>query len=47
MGQCVRLDPLGGQFDMQRVLVWTLSTGGYYAARISHTHKDMLRGVVA
>jgi hypothetical protein len=38
--------PKKASFDMRRVLVWTLSTGGYYAARISHTNKDMLRGVV-
>ncbi|CAG8975523.1 hypothetical protein HYALB_00012238 [Hymenoscyphus albidus] len=36
-----------GCFDMERVMVWGLSTGGYYAARIAHTHKDQLRGVVA
>lgn len=36
-----------GIFDMQRVLVWGLSSGGYYAVRIAHTHADQLAGVVA
>ena len=34
-------------FDMRKVMVWGLSTGGYYAVRIAHTHKERLRGVVA
>ncbi|PQE29039.1 pigment biosynthesis Ayg1 protein [Rutstroemia sp. NJR-2017a BBW] len=36
-----------GRFDMKHVMVWGLSTGGYYAVRLAHTHKDRLRGVVA
>lgn len=35
------------QFDMQRIMVWGLSSGGYYAVRIAHTHRDSLAGVVA
>ena len=34
-------------FDMRKVMVWGLSTGGYYAVRIAHTHRERLRGVVA
>ncbi|KAL2020485.1 hypothetical protein VTK56DRAFT_8370 [Thermocarpiscus australiensis] len=36
-----------GRFDMRRVMVWGLSSGGYYAIRIAHTHKDQLIGCVA
>ncbi|KAK4188977.1 Alpha/Beta hydrolase protein [Podospora australis] len=36
-----------GRFDMKRVMVWGLSSGGYYAVRIAHTHKDQLLGSVA
>jgi hypothetical protein len=36
-----------GIFDMKRVMVWGLSSGGYYAVRIAHTHKDQLVGSVA
>jgi hypothetical protein len=36
-----------GNFDMRKVMVWGLSTGGYYAVRIAHTHSEQLRGVVA
>ncbi|KAK4125143.1 alpha/beta-hydrolase [Parathielavia appendiculata] len=36
-----------GRFDMKRVMVWGLSSGGYYAVRIAHTHKDQLVGCVA
>lgn len=36
-----------GTFDMERVMVWGLSAGGYYAVRIAHTHKARLRGSVA
>jgi pimeloyl-ACP methyl ester carboxylesterase len=32
---------------MKKVMVWGLSTGGYYAVRIAHTHSEQLRGVVA
>ncbi|KAJ4298424.1 hypothetical protein N0V88_003454 [Collariella sp. IMI 366227] len=35
------------QFDMKRVMVWGLSSGGYYAIRIAHTHKYQLIGCVA
>lgn len=34
-------------FNMTKVMVWGLSSGGYYAVRIAHTHKNQLRGVVA
>lgn len=36
-----------GRFDMDKILVWGLSAGGYYAIRIAHTHKERLRGSVA
>lgn len=36
-----------GTFDMERVMAWGLSCGGYYAVRIAHTHKERLRGSVA
>ncbi|GAB1312369.1 Pigment biosynthesis protein Ayg1 [Madurella fahalii] len=36
-----------GRFDMRRVMVWGLSSGGYYAIRIAHTHRDQLIGSVA
>ncbi|KAI9848237.1 MAG: hypothetical protein M1830_007301, partial [Pleopsidium flavum] len=32
---------------MTKVVAWGLSTGGYYAVRIAHTHKEKLRGSVA
>ncbi len=35
-----------GTFDMKKVVAWGLSTGGYYAVRIAHTHKERLRGSV-
>ena len=35
------------RFDMNRVMVWGLSAGGYYAIRIAHTHRYRLAGVVA
>jgi dienelactone hydrolase len=34
-------------FDMDRVMVWGLSSGGYCAVRVAHTHKDRVRGSVA
>lgn len=36
-----------GVFDMARVMVWGLSSGGYYAVRVAHTHASRLAGVVA
>ncbi|KAF6840706.1 pigment biosynthesis protein ayg1 [Colletotrichum plurivorum] len=36
-----------GRFDMERVMVWGLSSGGYYAIRIAHTHKDRIIGSIA
>lgn len=36
-----------GRFDMGRVMVWGLSSGGYYAIRIAHTHAKKLIGAVA
>lgn len=35
------------RFDMGKVMAWGLSCGGYYAARVAHTHKDRLKGVIA
>ncbi|KAK3331145.1 Alpha/Beta hydrolase protein [Apodospora peruviana] len=36
-----------GRFDMKKVMVWGLSSGGYYAVRIAHTHKHQLVGAIA
>ncbi|KAI1343227.1 alpha/beta-hydrolase [Xylariaceae sp. FL0016] len=36
-----------GRFDTRRVLCWGLSAGGYYAARLAHTHAGRLAGCVA
>ncbi|KAI0425850.1 Alpha/Beta hydrolase protein [Xylaria sp. FL1042] len=36
-----------GRFDMRRVMCWGLSSGGYYAIRVAHTHRERLAGVVA
>ncbi|OTB15202.1 hypothetical protein K445DRAFT_114856 [Daldinia sp. EC12] len=36
-----------GRFDTGRILCWGLSSGGYYAVRAAHTHRDKLLGVVA
>ncbi|KAI0886368.1 alpha/beta-hydrolase [Annulohypoxylon maeteangense] len=36
-----------GRFDMARVMCWGLSSGGYYAVRAAHTHREKLVGVVA
>jgi len=36
-----------GVFDMSKVIVWGLSTGGYYAVRVAHTHAKRLKGSVA
>ncbi|MCJ1341143.1 hypothetical protein MMC09_006439 [Bachmanniomyces sp. S44760] len=43
------LDWMGSQgvFHMGNVVAWGLSAGGYYAARIAHTHKEYLKGSVA
>ena len=43
------LDWLDGQdeLDKEKRVAWGLSTGGYYAIRIAHTHKDRLLGVVS
>ncbi|KAH8158520.1 hypothetical protein CIB48_g9725 [Xylaria polymorpha] len=38
---------LDGRFDMRRVMCWGLSSGGYYAVRAAHTHRERLLGVVA
>ncbi|KAI1327060.1 alpha/beta-hydrolase [Xylariaceae sp. FL0255] len=35
------------RFDLRRVMCWGLSSGGYYAVRLAHTHADKLAGVVA
>ncbi|KAI1102462.1 alpha/beta-hydrolase [Jackrogersella minutella] len=36
-----------GRFDMARVMCWGLSSGGYYAVRAAHMHREKLVGVVA
>ncbi|KAH7358647.1 Alpha/Beta hydrolase protein [Plectosphaerella cucumerina] len=36
-----------GRFDMRKVMVWGLSSGGYYAIRIAHTHAERLIGSIA
>ncbi|KAI0153083.1 alpha/beta-hydrolase [Xylariaceae sp. FL1272] len=36
-----------GRFDVNRVLCWGLSSGGYYAVRAAHTHAHRLQGAVA
>lgn len=36
-----------GRFDMKKILVWGLSSGGYHAVRIAHTHRDRLIGSIA
>ena len=43
------LDWLSAQswVDKRKIVAWGLSTGGYYAMRIAHTHADRLLGVVA
>ena len=33
--------------DSKNIVVWGLSTGGHYAMRIAHTHRERLKGVVA
>lgn len=35
------------ELDKERRVAWGLSTGGYYAMRIAHTHKERLTGVVS
>ena len=32
--------------DRKKIVVWGVSTGGYYALRIAHTHKDRLAAVI-
>jgi pimeloyl-ACP methyl ester carboxylesterase len=43
------LDWIAGQdyLDKSRVVARGVSTGGYYAMRIAHTHAERLHGVVA
>lgn len=36
-----------GRFEMGAVMVWGLSSGGYYAIRIAHTHRERLVGSIA
>ena len=33
--------------DQKKIAVWAFSTGGYYAIRVAHTHREKLAGVVA
>ena len=35
------------ELDQTRRVAWGLSTGGYYAMRIAHTHKERLTGAVS
>lgn len=35
------------EIDHSRRALWGFSTGGYYAIRLAHTHRDRLAGVVA
>lgn len=43
------LDWIDGReaLDSKKTVAWGLSTGGYYAMRIAHTHKERLLGVVS
>ena len=34
-------------FDMGNIVAWGLSTGGYYAVRLAHTHQEKFRGSIA
>ncbi|KAK4222615.1 Alpha/Beta hydrolase protein [Podospora fimiseda] len=34
------------ELDEKRVMVWGLSSGGYYAVRVAHTHKERLVGAI-
>ncbi|KAI1137591.1 alpha/beta-hydrolase [Hypoxylon sp. FL0543] len=36
-----------GRFNMSRIMCWGLSSGGYYAVRAAHTHREKLIGVIA
>ncbi|KIV92343.1 hypothetical protein PV10_06793 [Exophiala mesophila] len=33
--------------DNKKIVIWGFSTGGYYALRVAHTHKDRLLGSVS
>ena len=33
--------------DNQNIAAWGVSTGGYYAIRVAHTHASRLKGVIA
>ncbi|RMZ86502.1 hypothetical protein DV736_g6275, partial [Chaetothyriales sp. CBS 134916] len=33
-------------FDNNKIIVWGLSAGGYYAIRVAHTHQDRLLGAI-
>lgn len=35
------------ELDRERRVAWGLSTGGFYAMRIAHSHKERLTGVVS
>ncbi|KAI5860974.1 alpha/beta-hydrolase [Durotheca rogersii] len=39
--------PGAARLDAGRVMMWGLSSGGYYAVRAAHTHRARLRGAVA
>jgi hypothetical protein len=40
------LDTQSG-LDAENRAIWAFSTGGFYAIRVAHTHKDRVKGVVA
>ncbi|KAF2850288.1 pigment biosynthesis protein-like protein yellowish-green 1 [Plenodomus tracheiphilus IPT5] len=35
------------RLDQGKIAIWAYSTGGFYAIRVAHTHKEKLAGVVA
>jgi dienelactone hydrolase len=41
------IDTQTSTLDNQSTVVWAFSTGGYYALRVAHTHKERVKGVVA
>lgn len=41
------IDTQSATLDNKKTAIWAFSTGGFYAIRVAHTHKDRLKGVVA
>jgi len=35
------------EVDSKKIVVWGFSTGGYYALRVAHTHKDQLMACIS